>query len=45
MATGGLHGRQFQGPRDYSRCAQAGPDTHVKLNKKEEYPTENKTFF
>jgi len=45
MATGGLYGRQLQGPWDYSRCVQAGPDTHVKLNKKKNTPLKIKHFF
>jgi hypothetical protein len=35
-AIGGLHGRKLQGPEDWSRCTQAGPDSHV--NKKKTMP-------
>lgn len=34
MVIEGLHSRYFQGPWNYLRYTQAGPDTHIKLKKK-----------
>ena len=44
MATGELTWSLTSGPWDLSRCAQASPDTHVKLKKKKSKKEEKKSI-